>query len=116
MKKALIFISCALAIVSLYACAPLIGAGTGNPSSALPGLVEVSGTVKEIKQGLILIEQYDDQGGFMLRFSENTKWRDGVKKDIETGNRIKCLVKLEPTFTTPSQGEVYEVIENIPSD
>jgi hypothetical protein len=85
---------------------------TGDPSANLPDLVEVTGTVKEVNEGLVLISRPDTNEDFMLRFSENTKWDEGVNKELCTGNTIKCLVKLEPTFTTPSQGEVYEVIEN----
>lgn len=84
---------------------------SGDPSANLPDLVDVSGIVKEVRQDLVLIT-CDDGGDFMLRFSEHSTWAEGVNKEIKVGNRISCSVKLEPTFTTPSQGEVYEVFEN----
>lgn len=84
---------------------------TGDPSANLADLIEVSGVVKEVKEGLVLISQ--DGGDFMLRFSENSKWADGVDTKINTGNTITCLVKPEPTFTTPSQGEVFKVLKNV---
>jgi hypothetical protein len=85
---------------------------TGDPSASLVDLVEVKGTVKETKPGLILIELINGGGEFMLRLSENTIWDAGVSKDILAGNIMICQVKPEPTFTTPSQGEVYRVMEN----
>lgn len=85
---------------------------TGDPSAYLNDLVEKSGTVKTINDGLVLIDLADNGGEFMLRFSENSKWADGVDQKIEAGNTITCLVKPEPTLTTPSQGEVYEVTAN----
>jgi hypothetical protein len=86
------------------------GVGGGLKSQA-PDLVEVSGVVKKVNGALVLIAP---QGGgeFMLRFSENSKWADGVNAQIDTGNTIICRVKLEPTFTTPSQGEVILVLSN----
>lgn len=84
---------------------------TGDPSGNLQDLVEVKGTAKEVKEGLVLIT-LEDKSDFMLRFSENTQWADGVDKTIKQGNTVDCLVKPEPTFTTPSQGEVFRVLEN----
>ncbi len=83
---------------------------TGDPSANLP--VEVMGIVKEINDALVLIEIPDNGGDFMLRFSENTKWDTGVNTEIVIGNSIVCLVKPEPTVTTPSQGEVIQVLNN----
>ncbi|MHB1150720.1 MAG: hypothetical protein ACYCWE_10535 [Eubacteriales bacterium] len=87
---------------------------TGDPSANLP--VEVMGIVKEINDALVLIEIPDNGGDFMLRFSENTKWDAGVNTEIIVGNSIVCLVKLEPTVTTPSQGEVIQVTANDPAN
>ena len=87
---------------------------TGDPSANLP--VEVMGTVKEVNDALVLIEIPDNGGDFMLRFSENTKWDTGVNTEIIVGNSIVCLVKLEPTVTTPSQGEVIQVTANDPAN
>lgn len=84
---------------------------TGDPSANLGELVEVSGTVKRAQEGLVLITT-SEGGEFMLRFSENSKWSDGVSQDIREGNTITCRVKPEPTFTMPSQGEVFLVIQN----
>lgn len=84
---------------------------TGDPSGRLADLVELSGTVREVREGLVLIET-DKGGEYMLRFSGNSKWADGVGTEIETGNRITCRVRPEPTLTTPAQGEVFEVTEN----
>lgn len=78
------------------------------------GLVEMSGTVKEVNDGLVLIETADS-GEFMLRFSENSKWDEGINKEIAAGNTVRCLVKPEPTFTTPSQGEVIKMTANEPA-
>lgn len=83
---------------------------TGDPSANLP--VEIMGVVKEIKDSLVLIEIPDNGGDFMLRFSENTKWDTGINTEIVVGNSLVCLVKLEPTVTTPSQGEVIQVLSN----
>jgi hypothetical protein len=85
---------------------------TSDPSANLPDLVEVNGTVKEVKEGLILISLADEGGDFMLRFSEHSKFAEGVNTEIKAGNTVQCLVKLEPTFAPPSQGEVYEVLAN----
>lgn len=85
---------------------------TGDPSAILKDLTNVSGTVKEIKQDLVLITLKDGGGDFMLRFTDKTIWDEGVSKDIKVGNNMECLVKLEPTFAPPSQGEVYEIISN----
>lgn len=85
---------------------------TGDPSANLPDLVDVSGTVKEVNEDLVLIT-CGDGSDFMLRFSENSKFAEGVSQEINVGNNISCSVKSEPTFTTPSQGEVIEVFENI---
>jgi hypothetical protein len=85
---------------------------TGDPSANLPDFVEVSGTVKEVNPDLVLIT-CNDGSDFMLRFSENSKFVEGVNQEINVGNSISCTVKLEPTFTTPSQGEVFEVLVNI---
>jgi hypothetical protein len=85
---------------------------TGSPSATHPDLQEVTGVVKEIKQDLILLSLAENGEDFRLRFSENSKWGEGIGKEILMGNTLDCLVKLEPTFTTPSQGEVYEVISN----
>ncbi len=84
---------------------------TGDPSVNLPELVDVSGTVKEVNEGLVLIT-CGDGGDFMLRFSENSKFAEGVSQEIKVGNKVSCTVKLEPTFAPPSQGEVFEVMEN----
>jgi hypothetical protein len=84
---------------------------TEDPSANLPDLVEVSGIIKEDNQGLVLIT-LSDGSDFMLRFSENSKWAQGVSKEMKPGNTITCTVKPEPTFTTPSQGEVFEVTAN----
>jgi hypothetical protein len=85
---------------------------TSDPSANLPDLVEVNGTVKEVKDGLILISLTDGGGDFMLRFSDHSKFAEGVNTEIKTGNTVKCLVKPEPTFAPPAQGEVYEVLAN----
>ena len=74
--------------------------------------MKVSGVVKKINGALVLIASAQDGGEFMLRFSENSKWDAGVDTQISIGNTITCMVKLEPTFTTPSQGEVFEVLSN----
>lgn len=84
---------------------------TGDPSANLHDLVDVAGVAKEVKEGLVLITR-EDGSDFMLRFSENTTWDEGVDQTIAVGNRIACQVKPEPTFTTPSQGEVYFVSGN----
>jgi hypothetical protein len=84
---------------------------TGDPSGNLQDAKEVSGTVKEVNDGLVLITLADGSD-FMLRFSENSVFASGVEKQINVGNSITCTVKPEPTFTTPSQGEVLEVTEN----
>lgn len=84
---------------------------TGDPSANLGDLVEVSGAVKQVREGLVLITT-GEGAEFMLRFSENSKWSDGVSQDIREGNAITCQVKPEPTFTTPAQGEVFLVIQN----
>ncbi len=84
---------------------------TGDPSVNLPDLIDVSGTVKEVNEGLVLIT-CEDGSGFMLRFSENSKFAEGVSREINVGNTISCSVRLEPTFTTPPQGEVFKVFEN----
>jgi hypothetical protein len=83
---------------------------TYDPSANLP--VDITGIVKEIREGLVLVEIPDNGGDFMLRFSENTKWDTGVNTEIIVGNSIVCLVKPEPTVTTPSQGEVMQVLNN----
>ena len=84
---------------------------TGDPSAYLDELVEVSGTVQEVNDGLVLILLVDGSE-YMLRFSDKSHWDDGVDTKILTGNKITCMVKPEPTLTTPSQGEVIEVISN----
>ncbi len=84
---------------------------TGDPSANLGELVEVSGTVKQIQEGLVLITT-NEGGEFMLRFNERAEWGIGVSREIKEGNAITCRVKPEPTFTTPSQGEVFLVIQN----
>lgn len=84
---------------------------TGDPSANLKDLVSVSGVVKEISEGLVLITCADGSD-FMLRFSENSVWAEGVTKEISVGNTISCTVKPEPTFAPPSQGEVFEVTKN----
>lgn len=83
---------------------------SSDPSANQP--VEIMGVVKEIKDNLVLIEMPDNGGDFMLRFSENTKWDTGINTEIVVGNSLVCLVKLEPTVTTPSQGEVMQVTAN----
>lgn len=83
-----------------------------EPPELLPEFMEVTGTVKEVKEGLILISLTDDGGDFMLRFSENSKYTEGIDPEIEVGNSVKCLVKPEPTFAPPAQGEVFEVLFN----
>lgn len=85
---------------------------TGDPSANLHDLVDVAGVAKEVKKGLVLVT-LEDGSDFMLRFSENTRWDDGVNQQVSVGNRITCQVKPEPTFTTPSQGEVYFVTGNV---
>jgi hypothetical protein len=85
---------------------------TSDPSANLPDLVEVNGTVKEVKQGLVLITLADGGGDFMLRFSEHSKFAEGVGTELKTGSTVRCLVKPEPTFAPPAQGEVYEVLSN----
>ncbi len=84
---------------------------TSDPSAHLNDLVEACGTVKQVNGQLVLIEPAGG-GEFMLRFSENTRWEDGVSQTIEVGNTITCQVKPEPTLTTPSQGEVFLVTGN----
>jgi len=84
---------------------------TGDPSTNLPDLVDISGTVKDINDGLVLIT-CDDGSDFMLRFSDNSKFTEGVSQELNVGNKISCSVKLEPTLAPPSQGEVFEVVEN----
>lgn len=85
---------------------------SADTSDIINNLTEVSGKVKKVNGDLVLITLSDNGSDFMLRFSENTKWDDGVSKDIRTGNMITCMVKPEETFAPPSQGEVYEVISN----
>lgn len=75
-------------------------------------LTEVSGTVKEVKDGLVLLSLADNGGDFMLRFSENSTFAQGVDTEFKPGNTVKCTVKPEPTFAPPAQGEVYEVFFN----
>lgn len=89
---------------------PAMGNLESPPAKA--ALVKVSGVVKKINGALVLIASAQDGGEFMLRFSENSKWDAGVDTQISIGNTITCMVKLEPTFTTPSQGEVFEVLSN----
>jgi hypothetical protein len=84
---------------------------TGDASANVPQLVDVSGTVKEVNGDLMLIT-CEDGSDFMLRFGEHTEWAQGVSKDINAGDFIACTVKPEPTFTTPAQGEVYEVTQH----
>ncbi len=84
---------------------------TGDPSAHLDELMEVSGTVLEVNDDLVLMT-LEDGSEYMLRFSESSQWDDGVSKEILTDNVVTCLVKPEPTLTTPSQGEVIEVISN----
>jgi hypothetical protein len=85
---------------------------TGDESDNLQDLIEARGTVKEVNGDLVLITLSDNGNDFMLRFSENSKYDEGISKDIKAGNKIKCMVKPEETFAPPSQGEVYEVIAN----
>jgi len=85
---------------------------TGDPSGNLEDLQEVTGTVQEVRDGLVLIDLADNGGEFMLRFSENTHWDDGVSQEIQVGGTVTCLIKPEPTFAAPSQGEVMEVMVN----
>ncbi len=91
--------------------APPYSGVTGDPS-AYPDELEVSGTVQETNDSLVLI-LLEGGGEYMLRFSENSRWDDGVETDILAGNKVTCMVKPEPTLTTPSQGEVIEVISNV---
>lgn len=84
---------------------------TGTPEATMPNLVEVSGVVKKIDGDLVLIAT-QDAGDFVLDFSGNSKWADGVSTKIEIGNTMTCRVKPEPTFTTPDRGEVYLVLSN----
>ncbi len=84
---------------------------TSDPSAHLNDLVDTSGTVKQVNGQLVLIEPAGG-GEFMLRFSENTRWDEGVSQTVEVGNKITCQVKPEPTLTTPSQGEVFFVTAN----
>ena len=85
---------------------------TGDPSVNLEDRQEVSGVVKEVNGDLVLIELSDGSGEFMLRFSENSAWAKDVSRDIAADNTVTCIVKLEPTFAPPSQGEVLEVLSN----
>ena len=85
---------------------------TGDPSGDLGDLTEVSGTVKTAQDGLVLIALTDEGGDYMLRLSDNTRWDEGVDKTFAAGNTVSCMVKPEPTLTTPPQGEVLEVIAN----
>ncbi|MHB1314464.1 MAG: hypothetical protein ACYCX2_03130 [Christensenellales bacterium] len=120
-KKSVLLIGLVLLMIVTASCAATQG-GNGQPSpektpspSGNPDWQEVSGTVKEVNQGLILIALNDNGGDFMLRISENTQWDAGVDKAFKTGNSVTCLVKPEPTFTTPSQGEVMRVLKNDPA-
>lgn len=85
---------------------------SGDGSVNLDELMEVSGTVKEINSNMALISLTENGEDYMLRFSEKTTWRENVNTNITAGNILKCNVKPEPTFTTPSQGEVIEVLSN----
>jgi hypothetical protein len=85
---------------------------SGDPSVNLDDRQEVSGVVKEVNGDLVLIGLAGDGGDFMLRFSENSTWCEGVSQDITVGNTIRCTVKPEPTSAPPSQGEVKEVLLN----
>jgi hypothetical protein len=113
MKRFLVILALTLVMLAGTACVAntYMPPTPPIPSENVADLVEVSGSVKEVKEGLVLITT-QDQGEFMLRFSENSKWADGVDTKIETGNKITCLVKLEPTFAPPSQGEVFKVVSN----
>ncbi len=84
---------------------------TSDPSAHLNDLVGTCGTVKQVNGQLVLIEPAGG-GEFMLRFSERTRWDEGVNQTIEVGNTITCQVKPEPTLTTPAQGEVFLVTGN----
>lgn len=87
---------------------------TGDQSGNLGDLQEVSGVVRDLKPGLILIALDNNGGDFMLRMSDNTKWDAGVKsKVVKVGNTMTCRVKPEPTLAPPSQGEVYLVLKNM---
>jgi hypothetical protein len=85
---------------------------THDPSVNLDDLQEVSGVVREVNGDLVLIELSGDGGEFMLRFSENSTWCEDVSTDINVGNTVTCIVKLEETFAPPAQGEVMEVLSN----
>lgn len=113
MKKLLISILALMVILFIAACdkSEADREATKETEQISEDLVEMSGTVKEMNNGLVLIESADG-GEFMLRFSENSKWDNGVNKELATGNTVRCLVKLEPTFTTPSQGEVIRMTAN----
>lgn len=86
-----------------------VSPGATDPTA---NLQEVTGVVKDLKSGLILISLVNNGGDFMLRISENTKWAEGVDKTVKVGNCMTCRVKPEPTFAPPSQGEVYLVLKN----
>lgn len=86
-----------------------VSSASMDPST---NLQEVTGVVKDLKSGLILIALTNNGGDFMLRISDNTKWAEGVDKTVKLGNYMTCRVKPEPTFAPPSQGEVYLVMKN----
>ena len=115
MKKWLIASALLMMAVLLAACSAAGSADSTDPSANPDDLQEVSGIVKEVKDDLVLIS-LTDGGEYMLRFSENTTWREGADTLVAAGNKVTCLVKPEPTFTTPSQGEVIEVLVNEPAD
>lgn len=111
MHKKLIAIAVTLIVILLLtACANPVNPAPTETSS--PDLQEVTGTVKEIKEGLVLITLSENAGDFMLRFSEKTQWAKGVNTELMTGNVMTCRVKPEPTFAPPSQGEVILVLKN----
>lgn len=77
-------------------------------------LVDMEGVVKQVDEGLALIELGDEGGEFLLRFTDNTVWNEGINTYVDVGNIIQCRVKPDATFTTPAQGEVFEVLKNEP--
>jgi len=85
---------------------------TNDPSVNLEDRQEVTGIVKTVNGELVLIDLAQDGGEYMLRFTEDTRWAEGVEPNICTGNTVTCIVLPEETFAPPAQGEVLEVLSN----
>lgn len=85
---------------------------SGDASVNLEDRQEVMGVVKEVNGDLVLISLTQDGGDYMLRFTEDTRWAEGVETELCVGNTVTCVVLPEETFAPPVQGEVIEVLSN----